>query len=203
MKLLLSCWLATTSAAWIVTEPRRASSSALAAMSRREAVLTAAAALTVTPRLAAADIDYSKVQDLLGAPDTSEASSTAQYAGGRRPTWLTEPTPEFKENEAKAAGFKRAQLEQKKKFLAVLDKLDTDPNQEDLLAGDLDELRKQVRAKGGLPEGVSKDELRMRIRRRKAKRYWPTSVEIAYQDLMAEIGYQQSPNTDRDMDNPF
>jgi hypothetical protein len=99
--------------------------------------------------------------------------------------------------------FKRAQLERKKSFLAVLEKLETDPNDESLLATDLDNMKKLVRAQSGLPMGVTQEELVKRVRRRKAKRYWTTNVEIAYQDLLQEIRYQQSPNTEKDMDNPF
>lgn len=127
---------------------------------------------------ATATIDYSKVQDLLGVPD----ATTQAYGGPRssRPTWLTEPTDEFKANEAKASDFKRAQLQRKQQFLNVLERLETDPNDETKLANDLDELRKLVRSSNGLPLGVTKDELVKRVRRRKAKRFWPTNVEIAY-----------------------
>ena len=56
-----------------------------------------------------------------------------------------------------------------------------------------------VQANAGLPIGITKDEVVKACRRRKAKKYWPTSVEVAYQDLLIDIAYSQSPNTDREM----
>lgn len=148
-------------------------------------------------------IDYSYLQDLLGTPDASKPFTQTYVPKGSRPTYLVDPTEEFKANEAKAMDFKRAQLEQKKSFLAVLEKFESDPNDETLLATGLDNLRKLVRAQSGLPLGVTKEDLVKRIRRRKAKRYWTTGIEIAYQDLLDEIRFQQSPNTEKDADNPF
>jgi hypothetical protein len=152
--------------------------------SRRELLATATAAFTVIALSSAssparADIDYSKVQDLLGVSSGDTSASQTYNPKGSRPTWLTEPTEEFKANEAKASEFKRAQIERKKIFAAFLEKLETDPNDGDLLAKDLDEMRRLVRAEGGLPLGITKDEVIKRVRRRKAKRFWPTPVEIA------------------------
>lgn len=173
----------------------------LAAVSRRDLVTAGVTAglVAAAPWSAGADIDYSKVQDLLGSPDGSE---TQTYSPSGRPTYLTEPTEEFKRNEAKATQFKQAQIQRKKAFLALLDKLDSDPNDQELLAKDLDEMRRSIREAGGLPLGITKEELVKRIRRRKAKRYWPVQVEIAYQDLLEEIRQQQSPNG-KDEDNPL
>ena len=98
--------------------------------------------------------------------------------------------------------FRKREIQRKKAFLDLLDKLDTDPNDQDLLARDLDGLRVSVRTYGGLPLGITKGDLVKRIRRRKAKRYWPVQVEIAYQDLLQEIRLQQSPNN-KDEENPL
>lgn len=150
----------------------------LSALSRRQVLAIASASIVASSRVpsARADIDYSKIQDLLGTPDTNQQTYTP---GGPRPTWLTEPTEEFRANEIKATEFKRAQLQAKANFIAALEKLETDPNDEDLLAKDLDQMRYMVRSGGGLPLGVTKEELIKRVRRRKAKRFWPTTVEIA------------------------
>jgi hypothetical protein len=167
-------------------------------------IMTLLLASSATTSNAADDtIDYSYLQDLLGKPDSSKPLTQTYVPKGSRPTYLVDPTEEFKANEAKAMDFKRAQIEQKKSFLAALEKFESDPNDEKLLSGGLDSLRKMVRAQSGLPLGVTKDELVKRIRRRKAKRYWTTGIEIAYQDLLDEIRYQQSPNTEKDSDNPF
>jgi hypothetical protein len=166
-------------------------------------LLLVSSSLARTARAAEDGIDYSYLQDLLGGSSASSPPTQTYVRKGSRPTYLVDPTDEFKANEAKAMDFKRAQIEQKKNFLAVLEKLETDPNDESLLATDLDNMRKLVRAQSGLPLGVTKEELVKRVRRRKAKRYWTTNVEIAYQDLLQEIRFQQNPNTEKDMDNPF
>jgi hypothetical protein len=143
---------------------------------------------------------------LLGTPDkTSAAFEPGGANNGGRPTFLVEPTDDFKANEAKATIFKRQQLQAKQAFAAVQDKITTDPNDETALASDLDEMRRQVKKAGGLPEGILKDDVIRSVRRRKSKKpkFWPVNCEIAYQDLMDEIRKQQSPNTERDMDNPF
>ena len=175
--------------------PRRAmlASGLLAGISALTAGTTAAQA--------ANEVDFGKVQDLLGQ-DYNQYGSSANFAppSGKRPTFLTDPTQEFKDNESKAADFKRAQLKAKLEFQAALDKLQTDPNDGETLAKDLDELRYLVKKNTGLPEGISKEDVVKQVRRRKAKKFWPTDVEIAYQDLLYEILKKQSPNTDRDTD---
>ena len=114
---------ATTSALWVQRlQNQRARMVSLAAepVSRREAVLsslTVSAGLGVVTAYAKiapsrADIDYSKVQDLLGAPEPQFKVYDAK--SGPRPTYLTEPTQEFKDNEEKAAAFKRGQPQQKR-----------------------------------------------------------------------------------------
>jgi len=74
----------------------------LEATSRRD-ILTALVggiAVTSLPSMvtAAPQIDYDKVTDLLGQPQ----QQTEYIPGGKRPTYLAEPTQEFKENEVKA-----------------------------------------------------------------------------------------------------
>ena len=120
-----------------------------------------------------------------------------------RPMYLTEPTDEFKANEAKAMEFKRQQLLIKKEFTSVLDQLLSEPNNEDAMVKDLKQLKGLIAKTGGLPLGIKKDELYKIIRSKKAKGYWPTNVEIAYQSLQQEVSYQQNPNLEKDMGNPY
>jgi hypothetical protein len=96
-----------------------------------------------------------------------------------RPIYLTEPTDEFRENEAKAMEFKRGQLMLKKEFLALMEKLPSEPNDEDVLVKDIHDFQMLVKKTQGLPVGLKKEELFKAIRSKKAKGYWPTSVEIA------------------------
>jgi hypothetical protein len=171
-------------------------STALSA-SRRDFLLLHTLPLLSLPIVANAEgtIDYSRIQDLLGS------DATTLYAPpepGKRPTYLTEPTEEFKANESKAAEFRRKNLQAKKEFADLLNRVTDAPNDEGALLAALDEMRRTVRKNAGLPIGITKEEVIKTCRRRKAKKYWPTNVEIAYQDLLAEIQYQQSPNTDRD-----
>ena len=110
---------------------------------------------------------------------------------------------EFKANEAKAMEFKRQQLAVKKEFNIALDKFLSEANDEDSLVKDLNELQKLVVRAAGLPLGIKKEELFKIIRSKKAKGFWPTPVEIAYQSLQGEIRFQQNPNIDKEMGNPY
>lgn len=161
------------------TFSKRSSTTCLSA-TRRDFVVAAVAAATTTfslPQTARADIDFDKVQDLL---KSSQQPGVYEYSTpSRRPKYLMDPTEEFKENERKASDFKRAQLQEKQKFVKILEKLQEDPNDEAELAGDLDQLRQLVRTGGGLPLGITKEDVIKQVRRRKAKRYWPINVEIA------------------------
>lgn len=120
-----------------------------------------------------------------------------------RPTYLTEPTDEFKANEAKAMEFKRQQLLIKKEFQASLERFVAESNDSDALVTDLKDLQRLIAQTGGLPLGIKKEELFKVIRSKKAKGFWPTPVEVAYQSLIAEISFQQSPNMDKDLGNPY
>jgi hypothetical protein len=120
-----------------------------------------------------------------------------------RPMYLSEPTEEFKANEAKAMEFKRAQFARKKEFNVVLDKFLAESNDEAAIVKDLNEMQGLIARGGGLPLGIKKDELFKVIRTKKAKGFWPTKCEIAYQSLQGEIRFQQSPNLDKEMGNPF
>lgn len=142
-----------TTAAFVPASSQDCGSSTVLSASRREILSAAALAVAVLPEVAS--------------------------AAATRPTYLTEPTDEFKENEAKATAFKRQQLLIKKEFSAALDRFIVEPNDEDALIKDLLELKSLVARTGGLPLGIKKDELFKIIRSKKAKGFWPTPVEIA------------------------
>lgn len=118
-------------------------------------------------------------------------------------TYLTEPTDEFKESERQRMEFRKKQLAKKSEFVKLLAHLTTEASTEDELEADLKSLRVLVLETGGLPQGIKKEDMYKVIRGRKAKGPWPTDVEIAYQKLKAEVAYQQSPNTEKDLENPL
>lgn len=118
-------------------------------------------------------------------------------------TYLTEPTAEFKESERQRLEFRKKQLMIKSEFVKVLSHLTTEASTADELESDLKTLRELVITTGGLPLGIKKEDMYKVIRGRKAKGPWPTDVEIAYQKLKAEVAYQQSPNTEKDLENPL
>lgn len=120
-----------------------------------------------------------------------------------REEYLTEPTEAFKESERQRDEFRRNQLLIKKKFNLVLDRLTFESKTADELVADLKDLQDLVISTEGLPLGVKKDEMVKIIRAKKAKGFWPTEVEYAYQALIREIAYQQSPNRDKDLANPL
>lgn len=120
-----------------------------------------------------------------------------------RPMYLSEPTDEFKANEAKAMEFKRAQLARKKEFTTVLDRFLAESDNEAAIVKDLKDMQNLIAKAGGLPLGIKKDELFKMIRSKKGKGFWPVQCEISYQSLQGEIRFQQSPNLDKENGNPF
>ena len=146
-------------------------------------------------------IDYAKIQDLLGNTETNNYNSYNTDAATKRPTYLTEPTEDFKQNEIKASNFKRQQLLQKQEFLKSLTAI-SENTSEDVLIDNFDRMRKFVQQYKGLPQDVTKDYCVKIIRSRKRvllkEKLWTTNVEIAYQDFLLQVMYQQSPNTNRD-----
>jgi len=99
--------------------------------------------------------------------------------------------------------FRKKQLLAKGEFVKVLARLTTESSTEEALVTDLKDLRALVVSTEGLPLGIKKEELYKVVRSKKAKGFWPTNVEIAYQSLKAEVAYQQSPNKDKDSENPL
>jgi hypothetical protein len=137
---------------------------------------------------------------LLAATAAAAAPALAEQP---RPMYLTEPTDEFKANEARAMEFKRQQLAVKRDFNAIVETFLAEGNIEEKLVAELQSMKALIAKTGGLPLGVKKDELFKMIRSKKAKGYWPTPVEIAYQSLIQEISFQQSPNLDKELGNPY
>jgi hypothetical protein len=131
------------------------------------------------------------------------AIATPVFAREPRAEYLTEPTDDFKESERQRDEFRRSQLTIKRNFNLVLDRLTFESKSEEELKADLVELRQLVTSTGGLPLGIKKEELVKIIRAKKAKGFWPTPVEVAYQALTTEIAFQQSPNRDKDTANPL
>jgi hypothetical protein len=178
----------------------RTSATELGGVSRREAFSASVAgwaALAPLVANAADNVDYGKLQDLMKDMQPSAAYTPPPSRTGR-PTWLEEPTEEFKQNEARATEFKRKSLAAKQRFGELLQKLQDAPNDQRVLVATLQDMQLMVEQGAGLPQGITKEEVVKQCRRRKAKKFWPTPVEIAYQDLLMEIRYQQSPDTDRD-----
>ena len=140
---------------------------------------------TVTTSLQASSNNNSRrdvLEQAVGVLATGAMSlvvAPAMSLADARPMYLTEPTEEFKANEAKAAEFRRLQLVQKKKFLDVLDKLTNEKDDEAALEEDLITLRKLVVETQGLPAGIKKEDFYKQIRTKKARGFWPTKVEIA------------------------
>jgi len=99
--------------------------------------------------------------------------------------------------------FRKKQLVLKGEFVKVLARLTSESSTEEELVADLKELRSLVVQTEGLPLGIKKEDMYKVIRSKKAKGFWPTNVEIAYQSLKSEVAYQQSPNTEKDLENPL
>jgi hypothetical protein len=104
---------------------------------------------------------------------------TAAPALAERPTYLSEPTDEFKESERQRAEFRKQQIVVKQKFVVVLDRLNNESKTEGQLEGDLKELTSLVISTGGLPLGIKKEDVVKQVRAKKTKGFWPTNVEIA------------------------
>jgi len=134
---------------------------------------------------------------------TTTVAPSSSYAREALPEYLSEPTDAFKESERQRDEFRRKQLVVKKQFNDAFAKLTFDSTTEDQIRGDLEDLKSLIIKTGGLPVGIKKDELVKIIRAKKAKGFWPTSVEYAYQALIRELAYQQSPNKDKDVSNPL
>lgn len=146
------------------------------------------------------------ISQFLSGITLATTAASVRPAFARReplPEYLTEPTDEFKESERQRDEFRRQQLVKKRQFTTVLDRLTFESKTEEEIIKDLKELRFLVIETEGLPLGIKRDELIKIIRAKKAKGFWPTNVEIAYQKLTSEIAYQQSPNREKDVANPL
>lgn len=134
---------------------------------------------------------------------TTLTHPTPSSAREALPEYLSEPTDAFKESERQRDEFRRKQLLVKKQFNDSFAKLTFDSTTEEQIRGDLEDLKQLIITTGGLPTGIKKEDMVKIIRAKKAKGFWPTSVEYAYQALIRELAYQQSPNKDKDVSNPL
>jgi len=132
----------------------------------------------------------------VGVPSSSKAREP-------RAEYLTEPTEAFKESERQRDEFRRKQLVIKKEFNDKFAKITFDSKTEEEIRDDLEDIKALITKTGGLPAGIKKEDMVKIIRAKKAKGFWPTSLEYAYQALIRELAYQQSPNKDKDLTNPL
>jgi hypothetical protein len=196
------CWVSfgvSSSDAFTAASASRQKSYASSSSSSSSASATSLSAASRRDILAAG---MASILGIATAAASTVSSPNPAFAEAR-PMYLTEPTDEFKANEAKAMEFKRQQLLIKKEFTTALENLLAEGNDADALVKDLNTLQGLVAKTGGLPLGIKKEELFKMIRSKKAKGFWPTPVEIAYQSLIQEISFQQSPNLDKEMGNPY
>ena len=150
-------------------------------------------------------VEFSRRESFAAILSTTLTLAAASPALAReaRPEYLTEPTEAFKESERQRDEFRRNQLLIKKQFNAILDRFTFESKTEGEFVRALTELKALVISTEGLPLGIKKEEMVKIIRAKKAKGFWPTDVEYAYQSLNREIAYQQSPNRDKDIANPL
>jgi len=125
----------------------------------------------------------------------ASSSPTPANAAGYENEWLSEPTEEFLKNEAKAAEFKREQLKIKFSLQKILDRLVKESKTEEELVKDLYDISDLIGEFGGLPLGIKKEDVYKQVRSKKSKGFWPTNVEVAYQDLIIEIAKTQSTSS--------
>jgi hypothetical protein len=118
------------------------------------------------------------------SPVTAYPQPNYSYEG--RPTYLTEPTEEFQDNEKRADSFRREQLRLKEEFKAVLDDFvstsysSTVGEEESVtkkLIADMESMTSWIKAQQGLPVGIKKESLYKMIRAKKKEGIWPTSCE--------------------------
>mmetsp|Transcript_37089 Transcript_37089/g.66815 ORF Transcript_37089/g.66815 Transcript_37089/m.66815 type:complete len:183 (-) Transcript_37089:396-944(-) len=157
----------------------------------------------VNTALSATNAEPTSRRTMLATLTSALATTALVLPASAIDTYLTEPTEEFKESERQRMVFRKKQLELKGGFVKVLARLTGESETEDELIKDLVELRALVTETGGLPLGIKKEDMFKVVRSKKAKGFWPTNVEIAYQSLKSEVRYQQSPNTEKDLENPL
>jgi len=111
--------------------------------------------------------------------------------------YLSEPTEEFKKEEAERAAFRKRQVEYKKKWDGAFAEFQAAPN-DAALAATLSSLAKLVQVNGGLPYGLRLTDMITLCRRVKAKAIqaggWDTPVELEYMTLVRTVKRAQNPN---------
>ncbi len=110
------------------------------------------------------------------------------YEGRGGPTYLTEPTQEFLDNEKKAESFRREQLALKQEFKRVLEEFSAisysggkeDDDTTKKIIDTLEKLTSLVKSQQGLPSGIQKEAVYKLVRAKKKEGVWPTSCEYRY-----------------------
>uniref|UniRef100_A0A7S2R040 Plastid lipid-associated protein/fibrillin conserved domain-containing protein n=1 Tax=Eucampia antarctica TaxID=49252 RepID=A0A7S2R040_9STRA len=157
------------------------------------------------------DGTFGEPLDRRGALSSLIAGGSAMLLGGQpafaasaqKTVYLTEPTDEFKESEKQRMEFRQTQFRLKTAMQTLLDRIAKEDDTEAPLVSDLEALQDLIVKIGGMPLGIKRDDLVKQVRSRKAKGPWGTKPEYAYQDVIREISFQQSPNKDKDVANPL
>eukprot|EP01031_Cornospumella_fuschlensis_P039061 gene39061-47522_t len=124
-------------------------------------------------------------------------SSRAAYAGLQ---YLTDPTEEFKEQEARSKAFDAAKSKVRQQWDSIMSRFEGTENPEEL-AKALRDMKKFISDTNDIPVGVSKRSLVKTCRSkkfispksRKTKTFWTTQVEIEYQGLIQEFNRKLNP----------
>ncbi|KAJ1453396.1 hypothetical protein M885DRAFT_618985 [Pelagophyceae sp. CCMP2097] len=202
---LLACAkaLSTPCAAAPAPAAARVEGSRAPGVAQRRAMLAWPAALVAfaSGASAAPMIDYKK-----------RARSTEGEEEEDSPSYLTEPTAEFKEAEVARAAFRKKQAAYKAQFDVVfstfkvrLSRAGAGPNaleqvaeNDEALAAALVDVRKIILNEGGLPSGLRLTDFITLCRRVKGAAVqrggWGTPVEIEYQNLIRGIKAAENPN---------
>ena len=113
------------------------------------------------------------------------------------PAYLSEPTAEFKKEEAERAAFRAKQKEYRNKWDAAFVAFQEAKGNEDISAA-LSKLSKLVAANGGLPSGLRLTDMITLCRRVKGKALqlgqWDTPTEMEYMTLVRTVKRAQNPN---------
>ena len=196
----------------MVAAPRR---TALALLCAAAAAFRPAAAPRPTSCLGASRRDVAGLAASLPAlalagparalnPMTDKGNKNSRYAQEayeEAPSYLSEPTAEFKQAEKERAAFRAKQGAYKKKFDESL-LLFSGAADDATRVTALNTMGKLIVKEQGLPSGLKLTDLITFSRRVKAKAKqiggWDTPVEIAYMDMIRSVKKAENPNQKED-----
>eukprot|EP01031_Cornospumella_fuschlensis_P042395 gene42395-51781_t len=126
--------------------------------------------------------------------------SLSSHAANAGLQYLTDPTEEFKEQEARSKAFDAAKNKVRQQWDAIMSRFEGTENPEEL-AKALRDMKKFISDTNDIPVGVSKRSLVKNCRSkkfispksRKTKPFWTTQVEIEYQGLIQEFNRKLNP----------